>query len=312
MRRYQLFVGLALALCLAAIPAAAARAQQQDEPVTNAPQGNTEPPAAAVPPTLTFPAGTLITVRTTEFLSSDRNQPGDEFTAILDQPLVAQGWVVAQLGQTVIGRVAIAQKAGRTTGVSQLGLELKELVIVDGQQLPIQTQLVQTSAGTSRAQDAAVVASTTGIGAAIGAAAGGGEGAAIGAAAGAAAGVVGVLSTRGRATELPPETVLTFRLTNPVVINTQQSQQAFRPVEPEDYPGNAPPNAPPETYRPRVYVAPPGYYYPPYTGYYPYYGYYGYYPPVAGPYFGFYGFGFGGRGFVGHGGFVGRGFGRRR
>jgi len=292
-------------MCVAALSAAAMPPQQ----VATAPpvqQGSAEMPPQAVPPTLTMLAGTLITVRTTGFLSSDRNQEGDEFTAVLEPPLVAQGWVVAQRGQTVIGRVAQAQKAGRVAGVSQLALELSELVLIDGQQLPIQTQLVQSSAGTSRGHDAAMVASTTGIGAAVGAAAGGGKSAAIGAAAGAAAGVAGVLSTRGRPTELPSETVLTFRLVNQLAVCTQQSQQAFRPVAPEDYPGNGTPNQEP-TYRPRVYAT-PGYAYPPYDVY----GYYGYYPPPYAGYYGFSGFGFGPGIFFGPRVFIGRGFGRRR
>ena len=60
----------------------------------------------------------------------------------------------------------------------------------------------------------------------IGAAAGRGEGAAIGAAAGAVASIAGILTTRGRATKIYPETLLTFRLQDPVTINTQQVQQA--------------------------------------------------------------------------------------
>jgi hypothetical protein len=114
----------------------------------------------------------------------------------------------------------------------------------------------------------------------IGAAAGRGEGAAIGAAVGAVAGVVGVLSTRGRATELYPETRLTFRLQAPVTINTLQGQQAFRPVNQADYNGvDVRRTAPPrvvgavESYPAPYYYSP--YYYSPY--YYPDYGYYGFY-----------------------------------
>ena len=40
-------------------------------------------PAAPQPGTLTLPAGTLITVRLNQPLSSDHNQPGDGFTAVL-------------------------------------------------------------------------------------------------------------------------------------------------------------------------------------------------------------------------------------
>jgi hypothetical protein len=240
------------------------------------------------PETLTVPAGTLVTVRVSDFLSSDRNRPGDSFTAELEQPVVVDGWVVARRGQTVLGRVAVAKKAGRIKGVSQLGVELASLVLVDGQQLPVRTQLVQDTAGTSRGRDAVALGTTTGVGATIGAAASGGEGAAIGAGAGAAMGLLGVLLTRGRATILPPETSLTFQLQSSLTISTARSRVAFRPVTPQDYGTRK------LERRPRLagapYPAPPYYYGGPYYPY-PYY-----YP---GPFF--VGFGFG-RGF-GHRGF---------
>jgi hypothetical protein len=57
------------------------------------------------------------------------------------------------------------------------------------------------------------------LGGTIGAIAGGGKGAAIGAAAGAAAGAGGQVLTRGREVRVPAESVLTFRLERPLVVN---------------------------------------------------------------------------------------------
>jgi len=225
----------------------------------------------------------MIPVRLTEWISSDKNQSGDRFSASLEQPLVANGWVMAVRGQIVTGRVALAKKAGRVSGVSQLGVELSDLTLVDGQVLPVKTQLLQTSAGTSNGRDAVGVATTTGVGAAIGAAAEGGEGAAIGAGAGAVAGIIGILTTRGKPTVIPPEAMLTFRLEVPLSISTERSQLAFQPVRPSDYRGDQDAYA---NRQRRVFTGPPYprpyYYYPD-----PRYGY-GYYP---GPYigFGFYG-----------------------
>ncbi len=51
----------------------------------------------------------------------------------LAQPLVVNGLVVARRGQTVIGTVENAEKAGRVKGVSKLGLGLAQLTLVDGQ-----------------------------------------------------------------------------------------------------------------------------------------------------------------------------------
>jgi hypothetical protein len=279
--------------------------QNNDQAVPQRPPSPNRPPAAAartaasVPANFTIPAGKVIFVRLNEQLSSDRNRAGDTFTATLDQPIVVNGWVVARRGETIVGSVTNAKKAGRVKGVSQLGLEVTDVTIVDGQQLPVLTELWEGSAGTSHGTDAAGIATTTGVGTIIGAAADGGAGAGIGAGAGAAAGIALVLLTRGKPTVLGPETALSFRLKQPLTISTENSAQAFLPVGQNDY-NSAP------TLRRRGDVYPveyPPYYATcgPYWGCSPYYGY-GYY----GPAFGFYG----GYGFYGgfRGGFSHRGF----
>lgn len=198
--------------------------------------GEDAPAAAAPPPaSLTIPAGTWVTVRMEQELSSDRNMAGDAFTASLVQPLVAGGYVVARRGQTVGGRVVEAVKAGKAKGTSRLAVELTELSLVDGRQVAVRTRLAEQQAGSSVGRDAGAVATTTGVGAAIGAAADGGFGAGIGALAGAAAGVIGVMTTRGKPTVLYPESVVTFRLEEPLIVSTEGSAQAFLPVRPEDY-----------------------------------------------------------------------------
>jgi len=218
---------------------------------------------------LTLPAGTWINVRTDQALSSDHNQAGDVFSATLAQPLVANGFVVARRGQILSGRVTEAVKAGRVKGTSRLALELTDLTFADGQNKAVHTQLAQYSGGTSRGNDAAAIGTATGVGAAIGAAADGGFGAGVGAAAGAAASTVGVLLTRGRATEVYPESLLTFRTTEPMTISTDRSAFAFVPVQQGDYGTEGPPRQPRLARRPRGYG---GYPYP-----YPLYGpgYYG-------------------------------------
>jgi hypothetical protein len=125
----------------------------QQQPADAAPLPQTEqPPQTApaeaggiAPPTLALAPGALIAVRINQWLSSDRNHPGDTFSAILDQPLVVQGWVVARRGQTVLGRVDVAQKASQGNGVSRLGLEITELTLVDGEQLPVSTEMQQAA-----------------------------------------------------------------------------------------------------------------------------------------------------------------------
>jgi hypothetical protein len=245
---------------------------------------------AAVPPALTIPAGTFITVRLMGMLSSDINQQGDGFSATLEQPIVVDGWVVARRGQIAIGRVVEVQKAGRVKGVSSMGVALSDLPLVDGRQLPVLSQLVQTSAGTSKGRDAVAVATTTGVGAGIGGAVDGGAGAGIGAGIGAAAGIAGVLLTPGRPTVMPSETLLTFRLQEPITVNTQRGAVAFLPVGQQDYASGAP-----QLQQRQVAPAyPPGPAYP-YAAL-PYWGGWGFYPAVS--FVGYYGN-------YGHGGYHG-------
>ncbi len=275
----------------------------------NAPYSRNAAPAAPPPATLTIPAGTVLSVRINEYLSSDKNQVGDRVTATLQQPVVVNGYVVARRGQMLVGQVEAAQKAGRVTGTSQLGIELTDLTTADGQSRPILTELWKASGGTTHGADAATIGGTTALGAAIGSIADWGRGAAIGAGAGAAAGIGAVLLTRGRPTVIPPETWLTFRLKDPVAVDTTQSAQAFVPVSQYDYDnygrrgsrysGGYAPQGP---YASAPYAcgydapcyAPPAYAYP--YGAYPYAGYPGYYygygyPAVSFGYYGRWGWG---------------------
>jgi len=272
------------------------------EPSQTPPQANVpptppanHPPAYVLPPELTLKPGTFVSVRTNEMLSSNRNMAGDSFSAVLMQPLVVDGVVVAQRGQTVYGRVAQAQKSHATTP-SSLALELTGLTLVDGTQAPLQSQLVSWQGGkTPAGLQAGTVIGTTAVGAGIGAAVGWGTGAAIGGGAGLAVGAIATLVTRNHPTVVYPETAMTFRINAPLVVSTANAPQAFRYVSPNDYARQAPLQArtgPPAGPYSSPY-APYGQYYAPYPyGIYPY-GYWG-------PYYGGVGFGIGfGRGFRG-------------
>ncbi len=222
-----------------------------------------EPPQGPI--NLTIPPGSWITVRMNEPISSERAQPGDAFLGTLAQPIVVNGLVIARRGQTVQGRVTDVLRAGRIRGTSRLGIQITELSLVDGQQIPISTQFIERRGDTSVGTDLGAIGVTSGIGAAIGAAAGGGWGAGIGALAGAALGTTGVLSSRGRETVLFPEQVLTFRLEAPVRI-ASQAAGAFQPGSTADYErptryAQAAPLARP------VYQAYPSYFDTPYFGF---------------------------------------------
>jgi hypothetical protein len=153
-------------------PAPAPQYQQQAPP----PQQYPRMRPANLPDSLTIPAGTVIQVRTTDWLSSEKSTTGDVFIATLVQPIVVDGWVVMRRNQNIIGHVTDAKKAPRGGGVSKLQLDLSQLTLADGQLVPVQTTLLNASAGTSNGRSAAAIGLTTGTGAAIGAGFGGGPG----------------------------------------------------------------------------------------------------------------------------------------
>jgi len=273
----------------------------QQQPTANRPPQASNRPAYGLPAQLTLKAGTFFTVRTNTMLASNKNKAGDLFTATLAQPLVVDGIVIAQRGQTVVGRVVDAGKG--KDGAHFLKLELTGITLADGSQVPVQSQLATTQGRTTPAgAQAGAVVGTTAVGGGVGAIAGGGTGAGIGAGAGALVGIAGVIATRNHPALLYPETPLTFQVTAPVTVSTVNAPQAFRYVGPEDYERQPAMtsrlNVRPPAYPAQNYLYGPGYSYP---GYYPgfYPGYYpGYYPYYWGPSIGV-GFGFGGPRFFG-------------
>ncbi len=199
--------------------------------VPETPSANVEKiaPTEPLPPPpqkVTLASGTQLSVRLGESLSSERNHPGDTFSATLVDPLVVDGFVIAERGARLEGRVVESKQAGRVQGLSAISLELTRLTTSDGQRVPISTETFEKAGPSSKGGDAAKIGAAAGIGAAIGAIAGGGKGAAIGAGVGGAAGTGGVLATRGKAAELPTETKIGFRLRNSVTVTEKRSSKS--------------------------------------------------------------------------------------
>jgi hypothetical protein len=171
------------------------------------------------PRTATIPAGTLITVRLNETLSSDHQEEGYHFRAVLDAPVVVDGMVLAERGSIQTGKIVKVEKAGRMNTKANMTLELIELTTADGQKVEIQTdEFGRKGEGPGAKKTAVRSGIGAAAGAAIGAAAGGGIGAAIGAAAGAGAGAGSVLVTKGKPVQIASETRISFRLKEPVTL----------------------------------------------------------------------------------------------
>jgi len=182
------------------------------------------PEAPAVSPggEITIPAGQSLLIRMIDGVDSSKNHVGDIFHASLETDLTLGNTVVARKGTDVYGRLAESQKSGTFTGHSELQLELTRLVI-DGKDYPVVSSdytLQGKGQGSSTAKRAGVGAVAGTI---IGAIAGGGKGAAVGAAAGGAVGAGSKVLTKGEQVKVPSETVLEFRLQQPVTVNATQS-----------------------------------------------------------------------------------------
>ena len=182
------------------------------------------PAAASAAPggEVTIPAGQSLLIRMIDGVDSSKNHPGDIFHATLETDLTIGNTVVARKGTDVYGRLAEAKKSGNFSGKSELQLELTRLVI-DGKDYPVVSSdytLQGKGQGSSTAKKVGVGAVAGTI---IGAIAGGGKGAAIGAAAGGATGGAVQVMTKGAQVKVPSETVLEFRLQQPVTVTATQS-----------------------------------------------------------------------------------------
>jgi len=174
-------------------------------------------PAAPAGSQIVIPAGQSMLIRMIDGVDSKTNNVGDIFHASLETDLNVNGTLVARKGTDVYGRLANAKGAGRLAGSSELQLELTRMVI-NGQDYPVVSS-DYTMKGKGRGTNTAEkVGGGAALGAIIGAIAGGGRGAAIGAGAGSAAGAGVNVITRGQQVKIPSETLLEFRLQQPVTV----------------------------------------------------------------------------------------------
>ncbi len=170
---------------------------------------------------VTIPAGQSLLIRMIDGVDSSKNHVGDVFHASLETDLTVGNSIVARKGTDVYGRLAEAKEAGHMSGSSELQLELTR-VVIDGKDYPVVSSDYNLK-GKGRGSDTAKkVGGGAVAGAIIGAIAGGGKGAAIGAGVGSAAGAGVQVFTRGQQVKVPSETLLEFRLQQPVTVTPTQ------------------------------------------------------------------------------------------
>jgi BON domain-containing protein len=180
-------------------------------------------PAAAPPPPapkpkpqpVVIPAGTVLTIRTGQALSSKTSQTGQPFMGTLAQPVKGKA---LPAGSSVTGTVVTAKAKGKIKGEGQLDLALTSIA-VHGHTYPIKTALLSSTVKGKGKRTAVTTGAGAGGGALIGGLAGGGKGAAIGALAGAGAGFIGGTFTGNKQIEIPAETPLSFTMSAPLTLS---------------------------------------------------------------------------------------------
>jgi len=164
------------------------------------------------------PTATEFTVRTNERIDSTTATEGRTYSAqVARDVLDTNGAVLIPRGADAQLVIRNASQRGTING-PQLTLDV-ESVTIDGARYLVSTQDVQQGSdqniGKNR-RTAEMVGGGAVLGTLLGAIAGGGKGAAIGLIAGAAAGGTAQVLTRGKEVRVPAETVLTFRLDQPI------------------------------------------------------------------------------------------------
>ena len=188
-------------------------------------QTTIEPEATAPPPPMekpkpqpiVVPAGTVLTVRTDQALSSKNSQTGQTFLATLAQPVSVGGRSALPAGSAVSGTVVTAKAKGKVKGEGQLDLALTSISL-GGHTYQIQTNVLSSTVKGKGKRTAATTGGGAAGGALIGGIAGGGKGAAIGAGVGAAAGFLGGTFTGNKQIEVPAESALSFTLAQPLTL----------------------------------------------------------------------------------------------
>ena len=175
-------------------------------------------PLSPVSTKYTLPAQSEVSVRLIDTISTETNRPGDAFLASLAEPLMVNGVTLFPKDTSVSGKIISLAEPGRVSGVASISLQLTEIQPKKGRPVSLETQPFSETAKAEKKKDAAIIGGGTAIGTVIGAIAGGKKGAAIGAIAGGGSSTGYVLATKGKQLKYPSETLMTFKLAEPLTV----------------------------------------------------------------------------------------------
>ncbi|HZL26612.1 MAG TPA: hypothetical protein VFC39_08790 [Acidobacteriaceae bacterium] len=193
-------------------PGNAAAAQADYVAPPEQPISNNAPPV-----NVSVPAGTTLAIRINQHISVKHNHAGDRFSGEVVDPVEVNGNVVIPKGAEVGGRIDEAHRRGHFKGRSVLELRLTSIEL-NGNRYALDTHdNVHSKKGKGR-RTGGFIGGMTGAGMLIGGLATGGVGLAIGGAAGAGAGTLIAGTTGNRDIEIPSESIVRFRLSDPLYV----------------------------------------------------------------------------------------------
>ncbi len=164
---------------------------------------------------MVVPDGTVLHIRINQRISVKTSHEGDPFDGTIVSPVAVNGVEVIPAGSIARGRVVASHKRGHFKGRSVLELTLTGLD-VNGRHYRLDTgTVVRTKSGKGK-RTAAFIGGGTGVGMLIGGVASGGVGLLIGGLSGAGAGTLGAAFTGNKDIDIPAETVMTFKLDQPI------------------------------------------------------------------------------------------------
>lgn len=179
------------------------------------PAGAQEVSNAPQPAPVVVPDGTVLHIRINQRISVKTSHEGDPFDGTIVNPVAVNGVEVIPAGSIARGRVVASHKRGHFKGRSVLELTLTGLD-VNGRHYRLDTgTVVRTKSGKGK-RTAAFIGGGTGVGMLIGGVASGGVGLLIGGLSGAGAGTLGAAFTGNKDIDIPAETVMTFKLDQPI------------------------------------------------------------------------------------------------
>ena len=164
---------------------------------------------------MVIPSGTTVYLRTNDTIDAKAARDGDKYSAVVNRDVIDEN------GNVAIPKGSDAELIVEKESNNKMALDLHS-VTVNGRRYRVTGSTSETRTGSEgvgmNRRTAKDVGGGALIGTVIGAIAGGGKGAAIGLLAGGAAGGVFQQATKGKNGRIPAETVIHFRLDQPLTL----------------------------------------------------------------------------------------------